>query len=623
MINPKLLILLRCSRLVTKGTLSATYAEVTLTGAEKANEKVLGKTEQIQNSNSPSYVTPVEIDYSFSRQTYFTVTVYKVKGDSTQIVASSTFEVGSVLMRNDSTLARKVKSGGYIIVHLRKKTDLGKFRLALEGNKLMNVEGFLRKSDPFYEIHAQTGDDVFKALVYRSEYIKNDLSPIWDLATIDLDRLCSGDKHKSFYISIYDYERSGRHKLMGAVKTCINELITHSIGENSELTLGNKLVRGRRDLGTIKVSIATIIEKKYPSIAMASPNPPPDIAHRVSSMSINDAQSNSDLFVEYISNGCEIETEIAIDFTSSNGNPMTPGTLHFHSASGMNEYQCAIKSLLKILLKYNSDCSVSVFGFGAKFNGVLNNRFAINPTIQHIGFVGALKAYDSMFREGVRMSGPTSYADVIMGAAKRARERVDKKNGQIYRVLVIFTNGSLTEGNFRRAQDALRAASSSPLSVIIIGVGGGDFDYLRKLDDCALSRDICNFVDFRAQTNEISLSDKTLDEIPEQLVHYFNSRGIKPLQCITRGSCMYDSISNMTTTEEEDMEISFQADVYDHNAWADTEKDVAHRGSVVLSRNAHVPPRKSKYNIPPPQNKTDNPVQPLQYGFPSPSAPPY
>lgn len=114
-------------------------------GAEKANEKVLGKTEQIQNSNSPSYVTPVEIDYSFSRQTYFTVTVYKVKGDSTQIVASSTFEVGSVLMRNDSTLARKVKSGGYIIVHLRKKTDLGKFRLALEGNKLMNVEGFLRK----------------------------------------------------------------------------------------------------------------------------------------------------------------------------------------------------------------------------------------------------------------------------------------------------------------------------------------------------------------------------------------------------------------------------------------------------------------------------------------------
>jgi len=116
-----------------------------LEAAEKTNDKVLGKTEEIENSNSPSYVTPVEIDYSFTRQTYFTVTVYKVKGGSTKIVASSTFEVGSVLMRNDSTLARKVKSGGYIVVHLRKKTDLGKFRLALEGNKLVNVEGFLRK----------------------------------------------------------------------------------------------------------------------------------------------------------------------------------------------------------------------------------------------------------------------------------------------------------------------------------------------------------------------------------------------------------------------------------------------------------------------------------------------
>jgi len=444
-----------------------------------------------------------------------------------------------------------------------------------------------------------------------------------------MDRLCSGDKHKSFYISIYDYERSGRHKLMGAVKTCVNELITHSIGENSELTLGNKLVRGRRDLGTIKVSIATIIEKKDPSIAMATTNPPSDIAHRVSSMSINDAKSKSDLFadlfVEYISNGCEIETEIAIDFCSSNGNPMTPGTLHFHSSSSMNEYQFAIKSLLKILLKYNSDSSVSVFGFGAKFNGVLNNCFPINPTTQHnIGFIGALKAYDSMFQEGLRMSGPTCYADVIMGAAKRARERVNEKNGQIYRVLVIFTNGSLTEGNFRRAQDALRAASSSPLSVIIVGIGGGDFDYLRKLDDCALSRDICNFVDFRAQTSEISLSDETLDEIPEQLVHYFNSRGIKPLQCSTRGSHMYDSISNMNTMEEEeDMEIVFQADVYDHSAWADTEKDAAHRGTVVLNRGARVPSRKTKYNIPPPQNETNNSVQPLQYGFPPPSAPPY
>ncbi len=78
-------------------------------------------------------------------------------------------------------------------------------------------------------------------------------------------------------------------------------------------------------------------------------------------------------FVDYLCGGCELDLMVAIDCTSSNGNPLVPGTPHYidprstlqSDVRNWNEYEQAIKAIGDILVKYDSDKMVPVWGFGA------------------------------------------------------------------------------------------------------------------------------------------------------------------------------------------------------------------------------------------------------------------
>jgi hypothetical protein len=70
-------------------------------------------------------------------------------------------------------------------------------------------------------------------------------------------------------------------------------------------------------------------------------------------------------------------------------------------------------------------------------------------------------------------------------------------------------------------------------------------------------RDICQFVEFsRHASNKISLTKATLDEIPDQLVDYFVSRGIKPLPAI-RGSRVNVLADEQNEEEDIDLNVEF------------------------------------------------------------------
>ena len=84
-------------------------------------------------------------------------------------------------------------------------------------------------------------------------------------------------------------------------------------------------------------------------------------------------------------------------------------------------------------------------------------------------------------------------------------------------------------------------ASTSPLSIVIVGVGGADFSAMEFLDadGKALSaggrvaqRDIVQFVPFRRFAGGPSagaqLAAATLAEIPSQLVRHFMAKGMTP-----------------------------------------------------------------------------------------------
>jgi hypothetical protein len=130
------------------------------------------------------------------------------------------------------------------------------------------------------------------------------------------------------------------------------------------------------------------------------------------------------------------------------------------------------------------------------------------------------------------MSSPVVFTDVIKVAAKRAQRKLDdalKNQKQSYTILLILTHGCVSDKETTSA--LLNAVSTSPLSVIIVGIGENDFSAMRFLDDFQMQkggRDICNFVKFTSKLRKSELTRATLNEVPGQLESYFLSRNILP-----------------------------------------------------------------------------------------------
>jgi len=58
---------------------------------------------------------------------------------------------------------------------------------------------------------------------------------------------------------------------------------------------------------------------------------------------------------------------VAVDFTGSNGDPTFPDSLHaIKYDNTLNDYQKAIHGVCEILLNYDYDRKVPMFGFGGK-----------------------------------------------------------------------------------------------------------------------------------------------------------------------------------------------------------------------------------------------------------------
>ena len=82
---------------------------------------------------------------------------------------------------------------------------------------------------------------------------------------------------------------------------------------------------------------------------------------------------DANLPLQFIVGGCEISLSVAVDFTASNGDPVTPSSLHYIDRSGLgrlNEYQNAILSVGSVLEPYDSDKLYPVYGFGARLRGL-------------------------------------------------------------------------------------------------------------------------------------------------------------------------------------------------------------------------------------------------------------
>lgn len=588
-----------------KGT-SDPYAVVTqIANANQPSvqPKVLGKTEVIKNSLSPHWVKTFDLEYDFTKEIKINVGVYdEIRKGQNKSMGNVIFEIGDILGARGNIKAKRLKHGGTVFCRAKKaprKEEVGKFNFQLRGIKLKNVDGLFGKSDPFFEvfnlINAASGQTW--QIVYRSEVIKNDLNPRWKPVSLSLDDLCGGDRDQKVRITVKDWEKNGKHTHMGNFETTVNEIMKKkTTGDDTSKDF--TLMKGNKKYGHVMVTAATtVITVAAPSAAETEATPAAaatvagtaaatTAAAVVAKKQDEPSQSSNGqalgistvglvpmappaprpTFVDYLSGGLELQLSVAVDFTGSNGDPRKPGTLHYIDRYGrqLNDYEKALTAVGGIIAKYDHDQKFPMMGFGAKYNGVIQHSFQLGPTAEVHGVSGMVDAYRNTFASGLTMSGPTVFEKVIEVAASQARqkqERLKRFGQQAYQILLILTDGAVTD--VMRTKQAIASACNAPLSIVIVGIGNADFSTMQFLDDFAEQegiRDICQFVEFRRYSNnKTGLTEATLDEIPDQVVDYFQSNGIQPLSAI-RGSQLSLVPDDYNEEEEIPLDLNFHED---------------------------------------------------------------
>ena len=252
-------------------------------------------------------------------------------------------------------------------------------------------------------------------------------------------------------------------------------------------------------------------------------------------------------FISYLRSGINIQLTIGIDFTGSNGHYKDPPSLHY-LGGGLNNYESAIRSCGDIVSAYDKEQSFPVFGFGFNFiDPYLNNfdgkytdfNYPINcdienPAIKYID--GVLMEYRNFITK-IHLSGPTYFSPMINDLIFEVEKEIDEGKLFNYHIIMILTDGMIDD--MPETKDSLVAASFLPISVIIIGIGNGDFTKMDVLDADVIplydstgrkaDRDLVQFVPYNQfKDNPQLLAEQVLEEIPRQVVEYFQHKGIQP-----------------------------------------------------------------------------------------------
>jgi hypothetical protein len=258
-------------------------------------------------------------------------------------------------------------------------------------------------------------------------------------------------------------------------------------------------------------------------------------------------------FYDFISTGTEIKLTIGIDMSASNGGfskARIDSCLHrIYDDGRMNDYQRTIKVIGSVLEAYDTDKLISVYGFGCKVDGKINQCWPLNENENNPeldGIDSVLEVYEYAVRR-VRFSGPTTFSEIINHVGENAKDAIDRsisgKDGKqnhlkYYNILLLITDGDVT--SFRETIDSIVNNSDKALSIIIVGVGSCKFTDMVVLDadnkklisskGKQAERDIVNFIQLNKYRcdSPAELSQAVLSEIPNQLQSFVNKYNIVP-----------------------------------------------------------------------------------------------
>ncbi|XP_008300190.1 copine-4 [Stegastes partitus] len=480
------------------------------------------RTEVIRSCVNPSYSKVFTLDFYFEEVQRLRFELYDINSSHNGLkeatfLGSVECTLGQIISQRklSKALLRPGGTVGKAIITITAEELTGNddyIELSFSARKLDDKD-FFSKSDPFLEIY-RLNDDATLQLVYRTETVMNNLNPVWKTFKVSLNSLCSGDHERKLQCTVWDWDSNGKHDYIGEFEATFKEMRGAIDGRQVQWPCINPKYKVKKK--NYKNS-GIVILNQCKIIKMHS-------------------------FLDYIMGGCQIQFTVAIDFTASNGDPRNSCSLHYIHPYQPNEYLKALVAVGEICQDYDSDKMFPAFGFGARIppDFKVSHDFAVNFNEENpecAGIQGVVEAYQACLPK-LQLYGPTNIAPIIQKVANSASQEVHTKEAMQYFILLILTDGVITD--MADTREAIVQASHLPMSVIIVGVGNADFSDMQMLDgdDGILRspkgepvlRDIVQFVPFRnfKHASPAALAKSVLAEVPNQVVDYYNSKGIKP-----------------------------------------------------------------------------------------------
>ncbi|KAL2300091.1 hypothetical protein Nmel_012051 [Mimus melanotis] len=591
-----------CKHLLDRDTLNKSDPCVLLLMQTQGQWMEVDRSEVIKSNLNPVFAKIFTVDYYFEEVQKLRFEVYDSHGQAgvgthdDDFLGGMECTVGQIVAQKRVTKPLFLKYGKFAgkstitIISEEISGNNGYVELAFRAKKLDDKDLF-SKSDPFLEIY-RIDDDRSEQLVYRTEVVKNNLSPIWEPFKVSLNSLCSCEEKRKLRCVVWDYDSRGKHDFIGEFFTTFEEM-QKAMGENKGYWAAMFRGRGVPTSGTgpgvpgLGVSRAgpQAARVPVPQVQWDCMNPKYKIKKRnyknsgvvvLLDLKIHRVYS----FLDYIMGGCQIHFTVAIDFTASNGDPRNSCSLHYINPYQPNEYLKALVAVGEICQDYDSDKKFSALGFGARIPpkyevrgsqalGTLccgtggacqtpgavvggapaapspsslqvSHDFAINfnpDNDECEGIQGVVESYQSCLPK-IQLYGPTNVAPIISKVARVAADEERTKEASQYFILLILTDGVVTD--MADTREAIVRASYLPMSIIIVGVGNADFTDMQILDgdDGVLRspkgepvlRDIVQFVPFREFKNAspTALAKCVLAEVPKQVVEYYSYKAFPP-----------------------------------------------------------------------------------------------
>uniref|UniRef100_A0A3Q3SKT1 Copine IVa n=1 Tax=Mastacembelus armatus TaxID=205130 RepID=A0A3Q3SKT1_9TELE len=491
------------------------------------------RTEVIRSCVNPTYSKVFTLDFYFEEVQRLRFELYDINSSHNGLKEADF--LGSV----ECTLAQIISQRKLSKALLRPGGTVGKAIITITAEELtgnddyvelsfsarkLDDKDFFSKSDPFLEIY-RLNDDATLQLVYRTETVMNNLNPVWKTFKVSLNSLCSGDHERKLQCTVWDWDSNGKHDYIGEFEATFKEMRGAIDGRQVQWPCINPKYKVKK--------------KNYKNSGIVI---------------LNQCKMHS--FLDYIMGGCQIQFTVAIDFTASNGDPRNSCSLHYIHPYRPNEYLKALVAVGEICQDYDSDKMFPAFGFGARIPPDYKYTWLHSTTATDTvnvctyifclcdlsGIQGVVEAYQACLPK-LQLYGPTNIAPIIQKVAHTASQEVHTKEAMQYFILLILTDGVITD--MADTREAIVQASHLPMSVIIVGIGNADFSDMQMLDgdDGILRspkgepvlRDIVQFVPFRnfKHASPAALAKSVLAEVPNQVVDYYNSKGIKPKPVVT------------------------------------------------------------------------------------------